>query len=76
MGTQLTPTQWKRDSKAAQQAPLTQFTDARKAASAYKPRPMSINCGKMAGWIRKPLITELGLGPGDIVLDGGPSSPF
>jgi len=26
--------------------------------------------GKSAGWIRIPLGTEVGLGPGDIVLDG------
>ena len=26
----------------------------------------------MAGWIKMPLGTEVGLGPGDIVLDGGP----
>jgi len=32
-------------------------------------------CGQMAGWIKMPLGTELGLGPGDTVLDGGPSSP-
>jgi len=27
-------------------------------------------CGETAGWIKMPLNTELGLGPGDIVLDG------
>jgi len=27
----------------------------------------------MAGWIKMPLGTEVGLGPGDIVLDGDPS---
>jgi len=26
--------------------------------------------GKTAGWIKMPLSTEVGLGPGDIVLDG------
>ena len=28
-----------------------------------------------AGWIKMPLGTDVGLGPGDIVLDGGPSCP-
>jgi len=28
-----------------------------------------------AGWIRMPLGTEVGLGPGDIVLDGDPAPP-
>jgi len=32
-----------------------------------------IYCGKMAGWIRVPLGTEVSLGPGDIVLDGDPA---
>jgi len=29
----------------------------------------------MAGWIKMPLGMEVGLGPGDFVLDGDPSSP-
>jgi len=28
---------------------------------------------QMAGWIKMPLGTEVGLGPGDIVLDGDPA---
>jgi len=32
-------------------------------------------CGQMAGWIKMPLVTEVGLGPGDIVLDGDSCSP-
>ena len=32
-------------------------------------------CGQPAGWIKMPLGREVGLGPGDIVLDGDPS-PF
>ena len=32
-------------------------------------------CDQTAGWIRMPLGTEVGLGSGDIVLDGGPSCP-
>jgi len=27
-------------------------------------------CGQTAGWIKIPLGTEVGLGPGDIVLEG------
>jgi len=29
----------------------------------------SVYCGQMAGWITIPVSTEVGLGPGDIVLD-------
>jgi len=29
-----------------------------------------ICCGQMAGWIKTPLGMEVGLGPGDFVLDG------
>ena len=29
-------------------------------------------CGQMVGWIRMPLGTEVGLDPGNIVLDGYP----
>jgi len=32
--------------------------------------------GQMAGWIKMPLGMEVGLGPGDIVLDGDPSPTF
>jgi len=31
--------------------------------------------GQVAGWIRMPLGLEVGLGPGDIVLDGDPAPP-
>ena len=34
-----------------------------------------VYCGLTAGWIRIPLGTEVGLGPGDIVLDGDPVPP-
>jgi len=30
-------------------------------------------CGKIAGWIKMPLGTEVGLSPGHIVLDGNPA---
>jgi len=34
-----------------------------------------VYCGQTAGWIKMPLGTEVGLGPGDIVLDGDPAPP-
>jgi len=34
-----------------------------------------VYCGETAGWIKMPLGTEVGLGPGDIVLDGNPAPP-
>ena len=37
-------------------------------------RPMY--CGQTAGWIKMPVGTEGGLGPGHIVLDGDPAPPF
>jgi len=30
-------------------------------------------CSQTAGWIKMPLGTEIGLGPGDIVLNGDPA---
>jgi len=32
-------------------------------------------CGQTAGWIKMPLGTDVGLDPGDIVLDGEPAPP-
>jgi len=32
-----------------------------------------VYCGQMAGWMKKPLSTEVDLGPGHIVLDGVPA---
>jgi len=34
-----------------------------------------ICCGQMAAWITMPLGMELGLGPGDLVLNGDPAPP-
>ena len=34
-----------------------------------------VYCGQTAGWMKTPLGTEIDLGPGHIVLDGGPSAP-
>ena len=36
---------------------------------------MLVYCGQMVGWIKMPLSTEVGLSPGDIVLDGDPAAP-
>jgi len=36
---------------------------------------MLVCCGQMVGWIKMPLGTEAGLGPGHIVLDGDPAPP-
>ena len=33
-----------------------------------------VRCGQTAGWIKMPLGTEVGLVPGDFVLDGDPAS--
>jgi len=37
--------------------------------------PAQFCCGQMAGGIKMPLDAEVGLGPGDIVLDGDPAPP-
>ena len=34
-----------------------------------------VYCGQTVGWIKMKLGMEVGLGPGDIVLDGGPGFP-
>jgi len=35
--------------------------------------PAHICCGQMAAWIKMSLCMELGIGPGDFVLDGDPA---
>ena len=37
--------------------------------------PAHVCCGQTGGWIKMPLGTEVGLGLGDIVLDGDPDPP-
>jgi len=32
-----------------------------------------VYCGKMAGWIKMPFGMDIGLSPGDVVLDGDPA---
>ena len=40
-------------------------------------RPMSLlSPGQMAGWIKMPLGVEVGLGPGDVALDGDAAAPI
>jgi len=34
-----------------------------------------VYCGQTDGWIKRPLGTEVGLGPGDIALDGDTAPP-
>ena len=34
-----------------------------------------VRYGQTGGWIKMPLGMEVGLGPGDIVLDGDPAAP-
>jgi len=36
---------------------------------------MLVYCGQTVGWIKKKLVTEVGLGPGHIALDGDPAPP-
>ena len=50
----------------------TQFSLPQKGG--YSPQfSAHVYCGKMAGWIKMPLGTEVDLGPGHIVLDGDPA---
>ena len=37
--------------------------------------PATVYCGQTAEWIKMPLGTKVGLGSGDIVLDGDPAPP-
>ena len=50
--------------------PLSDFTNV---GFLYKPQPCLF--GQMAGWIRIPLGTEVGLGQGGFALDGYPALP-
>ena len=40
-----------------------------------RPAVTLVSCGQTVRWIKMPLGTEVGLGPGDIVLDGDPAPP-
>ena len=35
----------------------------------------NVRCGQTPGWIDMPLVTEVGLGPGDFVFDKAPANP-
>jgi len=35
----------------------------------------NVRCGQIAGWTKMPLSMEVGLSPGDVVLDGDPTLP-
>jgi len=35
----------------------------------------NVRCGQIAGWTKVPLSMEVGLSPGDVVLDGDPTLP-
>jgi len=45
---------------------------------AHPPPPIflaHVYCGQTAAWIKMPLVTEVNLSPGDVVLDGVEASP-
>jgi len=64
-------------SRSIQQNPQFPTTDGDSAPPKGHSRQFSahVYCGQTAGWIKIPLGTEVGLGPGDIVLDGDPAAP-
>jgi len=63
------PRPWRHVVLNGDSAPLERGTAPLPHFSAY------VYCGKMAGWIKMPLHTEVDLGPGHIVFDGGQASP-
>jgi len=46
-----------------------------KRGTAPSPLSAHVYCGQMAIWIKMPLGTKVGLGPGDIVLNRDPATP-
>ena len=52
-------------------SPLSQFQDAASVQT-----EAHVHCGQTAGWIRMPLGTEVGLSPGNTVLDGAQLHPM
>ena len=38
------------------------------------PNLQPVFCGQTVGWIKMPLGTKVGIGPGDVVLDGDPAA--
>ena len=63
--------------KGAQPPPqfllLSALGSTRKYSASYRILA-HVYCGQTAGWIKMPLGTEVGLGPGYIVLDGDPAA--
>jgi len=53
----------------------TQIPPPTKGGTASPQFSAHVYCGQTAGWIKMPLSTEVGLSPGHIVLDWGPSHP-
>jgi len=47
-----------------------------KRGTAHPQFSVHVSCGQTAGWIKPPLGMVVGLGSGDIVLDGEPTSPL
>ena len=46
-----------------------------KGGGPHKNNSAYVSCGQTAGWIKMPLVTEVGLGPGEVVLDRDPTPP-
>jgi len=53
----------------------TQSPPIKKAHSSLPRFTAHVYCAQTAGWIKMPLGTQVGLGTGDIVLDGDPTPP-
>jgi len=60
MGTQLSP-------------PQKGFDPSDTVLDGSRAPPLHVYCGQTAGWIKMAFGTEMGLGPGHIVLDGDPA---
>ena len=54
---------------------LTTTDMSRKLWGIYDQFSANVRCGQTAGWTKMPLRVEVGLGPGDVVLDGVAAPP-
>ena len=52
---------------------VTQLLPSQKGSTAAPTFQPMYECSQTAGWIKMPLGTKVGLGSGDIVLDGDPA---
>ena len=52
---------------------MTQLPLSKKGAEPPLQFSAHVHCGQTAGWIKMPLSTEVGLSPGEFVLDGDPA---